>query len=76
MKQPSDFTDDELIWLAESEKYLVGIKPPDAIASKLVDAGLLDLTDDGLRITGLGKNVLGQARDIGRAPPRTTPRPG
>ena len=76
MTQPSDFTDIELGWLVEAEKYLVGVKPPDDIEAKLVECGLLDRGELGLKITGLGKMILGEARKIGRATPRTSPRPG
>ena len=71
-----DFTDEEIGWLVEAEKYLVGVKPPEEIGNALVTSDLLDRTDWGLRITGLGKLILKEARDNGRAPARTTPRPG
>ncbi len=76
MTQPSDFTDIELGWLVEAEKYLVAVKPPDEIEAKLVGSGVLDRTELGLKITGLGKLILGEARKIGRLTVRTNPRPG
>lgn len=76
MTGPSDFTDIELKWLAEVEKYLVGLKVPDDIEAKLVSTGVADKTDLGIKLTGLGKIILAEARRLGRAPARTTPRPG
>ena len=76
MTTHNDFSDKEIGWLAEAEKYLVGVKPPEEIGNALVTSGLLDRTDLGLKITGLGKLILKEARDNRRAPPRTTPRPG
>ncbi len=68
MTQPSDFTDSELGWLVEAEKDLVGVNPPDAIEVKLVESGVLDRTELGLKITGLGKLILAEARQSGRCP--------
>ena len=76
MIRASDFTDTELGWLVEAEKQLVGVKLPDDIEAKLVETGVLDHTELGLKITGLGKLILGEARGIGRVAARTSPRPG
>ena len=65
MTQPSDFTDSELGWLVEAERSLVGVKLPNDIEVKLVECGLLDRSELGLKITGLGKMILGEARKIG-----------
>ena len=75
MTQPSDFTDIELGWLVEAEKYLVAVKPPEKIEAKLVGSGVLDRTELGLKITGLGKLIVAEARQSGRVGARISPRP-
>ncbi len=69
MTGPSDFTDAELEWLEKTEK--VGVKLPDDILAKLVKSGVVDSTGLGPKITGLGRIVLDEARNIGRLPRRT-----
>ena len=65
----SDFTDAELEWLEKTEK--VSPKLPDDILAKLVISGVVDSTGLGPKITGLGRIVLDEARNIGRLPRRT-----
>ena len=65
MTGPSDFTDDELMWLARVEGS-IGVAPPRGIENKLRRRGVIDRTDLGLKITGLGGIILGEARSIGR----------
>ena len=60
MTGPSDFTDDELRWLAAAQK--VGVQMPSEIENKLVKAGVIDRTQLGPKITGLGKTVLDEAK--------------
>ncbi len=60
MTGASDFTEAELRWLAKTEK--VGAKLPDDILARLAEFGVVDLTDLGPKITGLGTIVLGEAR--------------
>ncbi len=66
MTGPSDFTDAELEWLEIIEK--AAACPPDDILEKLIKSGVVDRTDLGPKITGLGMIVLGEAR-IGRRLP-------
>ncbi len=65
----SDFTNAELQWLAKTEK--VGAELPDDILATLAKSGVVDRTDDGPKITGLGRIVLGEARINRRLPERT-----
>ena len=64
----SDFTDAELVWLAKTEK--VGAKLPDDILVKLRKFGVVDRTDVGPKITGLGILVVDEARINRRLPKR------
>ncbi len=64
MTSPSDFSDDELSWLVRALKP--GATPPKEIGDKLIASGVVDRTNLGLRITGLGRVVLDEARTIGR----------
>ncbi len=64
----SDFTNAELQWLAKTEK--VGAELPDDILATLAKSGVVDRTDDGPKITGLGRTVLGEARINRRLPER------
>ncbi len=68
MTGPSDFKYDELIWLGRAEKPFA--VPPEEIEAKLVESGVVDRTNLGLKITGLGRMVLDEARNIGRLPRR------
>ena len=68
MTGPSDFTDAELEWLEMIEK--AGAYPPDDILAKLIESGVVDRTELGPKITGLGMIVLGEARINGRLPRR------
>ena len=67
MTSPSDFSDDELSWLVRALKP--GATPPNKIKHKLVAAGVADHTDLGVKITGLGRTVLDEARKIFRVLP-------
>ena len=69
MTEHSDFTNAELEWLAKTEK--VGAKLPDGIFAKFVKSGVVDSTERGPKIAGLGRTVLEGARNIGRLPRRT-----
>ncbi len=64
----SDFTDAELQWLAKTEK--VGANLPDDALTKLARVGVVDRTEMGPKITGFGRLVLDEARNIGRLPRR------
>ena len=64
----SDFTDAELQWLAKTEK--VGANLPDDALTRLAGVGVVDRTDQGPKITGLGKLVLDEARINRRLPSR------
>ena len=64
MTKASDFNNAELRWLVKAEK--LGAAPPREIEDKLVVSGVVDLTDQGLKITGLGKIILAEARNTGR----------
>ena len=64
MTVPSDFSDDELRWLATTET--LGSKMPSEVEAKLVKSGVVNRTDLGPKITGLGKIVLLEAQNIGR----------
>ena len=66
MTGPSDFTDTELSWLVRAEK--LDATPPNEIGAKLVKSGVVDRTDLGVKITGLGKLVLEEARKTRRLP--------
>ena len=66
MTGPSDFNDAELGWLVRCLKP--GTTPPNEIGYRLIASGVVDRTDLGLKITGLGKIVLDEARTIGRLP--------
>ncbi len=68
MTGPSDFKYDELIWLERAEKPFA--VPPEEIEAKLVESSVVDRTNLGLKITGLGRMVLDEARNIGRLPRR------
>jgi len=61
MAKMSDFTDEELNWLAKIEQGQGGA-PPDEIKKKLVDSGVVDRTDPGLKITNHAKPILDDAR--------------
>ena len=61
MAKMSDFTDEELAWLAKIEQRQ-GVVPPDEIKNKLVKSGVADITDLGLKITGHAKPILDDAR--------------
>ncbi len=67
MTGPSDFCDDELSWLVRALK--AGATPPNKIGNKLIAAGVADRTDLGVKITGLGRTVLDEARKCGRVLP-------
>ena len=69
MTGPSDFSDDELIWLGSALKPFAVL--PEEIEAKLVESGVIDRTNLGPKITGLGMMVLDEARKIGRLPKRT-----
>ena len=73
MTGPSDFSDTELSWLVRALKP--GATPPNKIGGKLVASGVADRTDLGVKITGLGRTVLDEARKSGRVGVRTSPRP-
>ncbi len=74
MTGPSDFTDAELGWLFRCLKHWV--TPPNKIGHKFVAAGVADRTDLGVKITGLGRTVIDEARKSGRLGARTSPWPG
>ena len=61
MTNQSDFTDEELTWLAGIGQRR-GVAPPDKVEVRLVNSGVADRTDLGLKITGLGKVILDEAR--------------
>ncbi len=64
----SAFTDAELQWLAKTEK--VGANLPDDALTRLARVGVVDRTDQGPEITGLGRLVLDEARINRRLPLR------
>ena len=66
MTGPSDFTDEELIWLAKAERS-IGVTPPEKVEDKLICRGVADRTNLGLKITGLGSTILDEARCTGRS---------
>ncbi len=68
MTGPSDFEDEELVWLA---KISLGDTPPKEIENKFVARGVADLTISGLKVTGLGNIILDEARAAGRIPKTT-----
>jgi len=61
MTNQSDFTDEELTWIANINQRR-GVFPPDEVEARLVNNGVADRTDKGLKITGLGKLVLDEAQ--------------
>ena len=68
MTGPSDFEDEELLWLA---KIAFGDVPPEEIENKFVARGVADRTLSGLKVTGLGNIILDEARSSGRIPKTT-----
>ncbi len=64
MTKPSDFSNTELNWLVKAGKP--GVAPPKEIEAKLINSGVVDRTDLGLKITGLGKIILEEARNTGQ----------
>ena len=66
MTGPSDFSDDELSWLGKAEKPFAVL--PEEIEAKLVESGVIDRTNLGPKITGLGRIVLDEARKTRRLP--------
>ena len=69
MTGPSDFTDEELTWLAQAE-HSFAVAPPQQVQTNLVSRGAADRTDLGLRITAFGRMILDEARSTGRIPRR------
>ena len=65
MTGPSDFADDELGWLSMIERT-VGVTPPERVAVKLVDFGVAEKAEFGLKLTDRGSDVVSQARNTGR----------
>jgi len=63
MRDATGLTADELTWLARIER--AGTAPPDGIARRLREAGLLQETARGLRITAQGVAALAEARRRG-----------
>ncbi len=61
----SDFEDEELVWLA---KVKLGAAPPKEVEHKFVEKGVVDRTDSGLKVSGLGNIILDEARTAGRIP--------
>ncbi len=68
MTGPSDFEDEELLWLA---KIALGDAPPKDIEIRFVGRGVADRTISGLKVTGLGNIILDEARSSGRIPKTT-----
>jgi hypothetical protein len=66
MTTQSDFTDEELHWLKQAEQRRSGVFPPEAITRKLAQTGVVDISDLGVRLTGLGSLILSEARRNGR----------
>lgn len=58
----SQFSADEVDWLEKIDAS-EGVRPPDAVAARLVSLGVVDRTALGLRTTGMGRLIL---RDAGR----------
>jgi hypothetical protein len=65
MTGPSDFADDELGWLSMIERT-AGVMPPDRVAVKLLELGVAEPSEFGLRLTDRGSDVVLQARNTGR----------
>jgi hypothetical protein len=67
MAVAQDFSIHELTWLAMIERQ-VGIIPPEAVRARLTDASVADDDPPGLKITGMGGDVLSEARGLGLLP--------
>ena len=67
MTGASDFSDKALIWLAKVE-HSNDVNPPEEVKNKLVRRGVADRADLGLKITGLGRIILNEARSTGLIP--------
>jgi hypothetical protein len=67
MAVAQDFSSQELTWLAMIERQ-VGVIPPAAIRARLTQASVTDDDPLGLRITGMGGDVLSEARGLGLLP--------
>ena len=65
MTRPSDFTDEELIWLAKVETF-IDVIPPQNVEDKFIRRGVADRTNLGPKITGLGRIILDEAQSSGR----------
>ena len=67
MAVASDFSSHELSWLAMIERR-ADVLPPAAVQLRLIETRLADSTGGGIAITGIGGEVLQQARDLGLLP--------
>ena len=65
MTGPSDFADDELGWLSMIGRT-VGVTPPERVGVKLVELGVAEKSEFGLKLTNRGSEVVSQARNTGR----------
>jgi hypothetical protein len=67
MAVAQDFSSQELTWLAMIERQ-VGVIPPEAVRARLTQASVTDDDPLGLTITGMGGEVLSEARGLGLLP--------